>query len=211
MKQFDLHVHTRISSCSVLRPGEILGYARALGLDGVCITDHGSMAISGQITEGVQDDGLCVVFGLEYETPDGDFLLFGPFENLKPGYPARDLLRLVEDRGGVAVAAHPFRQGRPLQEYVVQEGLCRIVERLNGRNTSAENRGAHAWQQQYDVHFCGGSDAHNLQELGRIVTVFEDTIQSRADLITALKSGRFYPQERIKRESAPADVLSSAL
>lgn len=104
---FDLHVHTTFSPCSGLSLEEILGKARSIGLDGVCLTDHESMAAGGLVREGPQDDGLCVIIGQEYATRQGDFLLFGPYESLPQGLEARHLLLYVQATGGVAVAAHP--------------------------------------------------------------------------------------------------------
>jgi hypothetical protein len=38
-----------------------------------------SLAAAGRyIEEGIQDNGLYLLIGMEYATPDGDFLLFGP-------------------------------------------------------------------------------------------------------------------------------------
>jgi predicted metal-dependent phosphoesterase TrpH len=187
--KFDLHVHTNLSSCSSLTPEEILQHAKLRGLDGVCVTDHNTMGIRHHIAEGMQPDGLCVIFGMEYDTPDGDFLIFGPFEELAPGMPARQLLQTVAAVGGAAVAAHPFRRGRPVSEYVFREGLCGIVENRNGRNTRRENLQADVWLEKYALTPCAGSDAHELCELGCITTRFGAGITSRADLIRALKAG----------------------
>lgn len=189
--RFDLHVHTTLSPCSRLRPTEILSDAISKGLDGVCITDHNTMAIQEILTEGLQDDGLCIIFGIEYSTADGDFLLFGPFEELPAGLYAPELLDRVETEGGVAIAAHPFRTARPTREYIIKQGLCRIVEGINGRNHTHENDRVASWEQSYDIKQVGGSDAHSLSELGQKATRFHTRITSRADLIQALKKGAF--------------------
>lgn len=188
---FDLHVHTTFSSCSQLGPGELLETARAKGLDGVCVTDHDTMAIRHELREGVQSDGLCVIFGMEYTTDDGDFLLFGPFEKLEPGLDASKLLMMVNQSGGMAIAAHPFRKNRQTSEYVVEQGLCKVIEAVNGRNNNNENHRAKAWSDRYQVNSVGGSDAHNVDELGKIVTRFGGPITSRPELVSALKNGAF--------------------
>ncbi len=113
---FDLHVHTTVSPCSKLHVGDILKHARTFGLDGVCITDHGTMEAGQHFKEGIQEDGLCVLLGMEYSTLSGDFLLFGPFEELLPGFSDTELLEIVEQAGGVAVAAHPFRTRSSVRE-----------------------------------------------------------------------------------------------
>lgn len=191
--KFDLHVHTTISSCSQLTLEQIVNSAADRGLDGVCITDHDSMAASAYLTEGVQENGVCVIFGMEYATKEGDFLLFGSFEDLATGLSAAELLEHVEASGGVAVAAHPCRPGRATNENLIAEGQCRIVEGLNGRNEKGHNEKVSAWESRYGVRQVGGSDAHTLEELGRMATRFEQPIQSRADLIHALKCGRYSP------------------
>ena len=65
---FDIHIHTTISSCSRVDVHELIETAGRIGLDGICITDHGSMAISRYIREGRQPNGLIVIIGMEYET-----------------------------------------------------------------------------------------------------------------------------------------------
>lgn len=191
---FDLHVHTTNSSCSRLKIGEILKNAGDRGLDGVCITDHQTMEIRRHLNEGIQENGLCVVFGMEYSTSDGDFLIFGPFENLPPDLSAVPLLEHVKEQGGAAVAAHPFRTKRPVKEYIVREGFCQIIESINGRNSRTENLQVDTWRRKYVFAESGGSDAHSLDELGKVKTRFEMPVRCRADLIFALKNNLCQPE-----------------
>lgn len=190
---FDLHVHSVFSSCSRLETRDILTHAKERGLSGVCITDHHSMSAAQEIREGVQKNGLCVIFGMEYSTSDGDFLIFGPFEEIDPGFSAPNLLRHVHAAGGAAVAAHPFRAARPVSEEVLRDGFCHIAERVNGRNSAWENHQAEEWFRRYSLIGCGGSDAHSLEELGKAGTFFSCPIRSRAELISALKQGKCRP------------------
>jgi predicted metal-dependent phosphoesterase TrpH len=179
---FDLHVHTRISPCSSLDLKDILTHARSRGLDGVCITDHDTMDIGAFCPEGLQRDGLCIIFGMEYSTSEGDFLIFGPFEEVPGGLSAKEILTEVNKAGGVAIAAaHPCRKVRPTREYVIKEGYCRIVEGINGRNQEHENQMALSLYQNYPVSFIGGSDSHTLEELGGVATRIGGKIRTRLD------------------------------
>ena len=189
----DLHVHTTYSSCSELTIEDILNNALTHGLDGVCITDHNSMAARKDIAEGIQDDGLVVIIGMEYDTPDGDFLLFGPFEDMKEGLMADELLKIVDQRGGVAVAAHPFRFERSVSQHIMQQGLCHAVESINGRNSDLENAKVGTWTRKYPLIQCGGSDAHTKDELGAVGTLIDAPVKTRDDLIHAIKSGLCTP------------------
>ncbi len=189
--RFDLHVHSSFSYCSNLDIETILTNGRAMGLDGVCITDHQTMDAARYCREGIQPDGLCVIFGMEYSTDQGDFLIFGPFEGIRSGLSAQDLLRNVEKAGGVAIAAHPFRQGRSVERGLINKGLCRIVEGINGRNSRQENHKALAGFRDRQVRFVGGSDAHRLEELGKVPTTLTMPVTTRQDFIHALRDGRF--------------------
>lgn len=197
--KFDLHVHTTLSQCSRLRIEDILDHAGYRGLDGVCITNHNTMAIENHIKEGLQQNGLCVIFGMEYATTDGDFLIFGPFEDLPEGMDAQSLLKTVNHRNGAAISAHPFRKARPTKEYVIKNNLCHAVETINGRNTDIENLRTETWVRKYSFNKTGGSDAHTIDELGTVVTCFDQPISSRADFIHAIKNGTCHPELGLQR------------
>lgn len=185
---FDLHIHSCLSPCSRLAVQDAVVRAKHLGLDGICITDHNTMDVRHELSEGLQENGLCVLFGMEYSTSKGDFLLFGPFERLQPDLPVELLLQTVDHHGGIAVAAHPFRQERPVDEQVIHAGWCGVIESLNGRNTPMENRAAQTWRHCYDdLTECGGSDAHSIDEVGTFLTRFLVPVRTRLDLIRALK------------------------
>ena len=189
----DIHVHTTYSTCSRLKLSDVLENARMRGLDGVCVTDHNTIAGRNEVREGIQKDGLCLLFGMEYDTPQGDFLVFGPFDDLKPGMDARELLRFVNSHEGAVIAAHPFRADRSVDPSLFAEGLCRIVEGINGRNTEDENQQVEKLAQKYGLVQCGGSDAHQLSELGKTATRFQIPVSSKGDLVKALREGLCSP------------------
>lgn len=204
--RFDFHVHTELSPCSRLALGEILAHARQLGLDGVCLTDHDTMAASLAVREGIQDDGLCVIIGIEYASSDGDILLFGPVEHLQPGLGAATVMEAVTAVGGVAVAAHPYRAWRPAEPALLGHGALRLVEVENGRNRSEENVAARAFAARRGLVAVGGSDAHSLEELGRVVVSVDAVVRSRADFVAALRTERCYletPDPRILPRTMP--------
>ena len=190
----DLHVHSAVSSCSRLSVRDIIEKGRACGLDGVCITDHDTMAVLSQITEGFQSDGLLVLVGMEYATPQGDYLVFGDVEGLGPNLSGLELFSAVEGVGGAVIAAHPFRGWRPSDVSVLERGRP-VIEVDNGRNTDPENAMAGALARKLDLVSVAGSDAHTLNELGRFPTNFTVPVRSRADLIRALKAGHCAPAQ----------------
>ena len=185
----DLHVHSTHSACSNLSPGDIISKARSRGLDGVCITDHDSTAVLSQISEGFQPDGLLILVGMEYTTPQGDFLIFGNVEGIPVRLDAPALLASVQQLGGAAIAAHPYRGWRPTDITIFEKSLCALVEVKNGRNNPFEDGLAATLALNYGLISVAGSDAHSLAELGAYPTRFTVPIANRDDLVRALNQG----------------------
>ena len=185
--RFDLHIHSCISTCSEIKPDLLIHRAIATGLEGICITDHTSMGIRDHLKEGVQKNGLVVIFGMEYDTPQGDFLIFGPFEEIAFGMDAFELLEYTENRGGVAIAAHPARFERPLDKKILNAGVLDFIESLNGRNSEIENFKAKQLAEYYSLTEVCGSDSHTLEEIGSVYMEFNDLIRTREDLIFSMK------------------------
>ena len=154
------------------------------------------------IQEGLQPDGLLVIIGMEYATPQGDFLIFGPFNRLVPGLQAREMLPIVNAQGGVAIAAHPFRSWRPLEVSALNWG-AHAIERYNGRNNFDENEQAEDLIEEWGLTATGGSDAHSREELGRVPTRFFDPINNSADLIQAIRLGKCEPHMPSIRRTIP--------
>jgi len=203
-----MHIHTKISSCSRIDVHELIETAGRIGLDGICITDHESMAISRYITEGRQPNGLTVIVGMEYETPEGDFLLFGPVEQVPSHLGGPELLNYTRNAGGVAIAAHPCRKERPVSELIFLQGLCPVIETYNGRNAIVENLKAGQRQTHYRLIATAGSDAHAMDEMGTAVTRFSVPIYSRQDLVQALRQGVCQPAESSLAHTARSNLLS---
>jgi len=189
----DIHVHSDNSPCSVMPIEAIVARAKAFGLDGVCITDHDTTAVLAQIEEGFQSDGLLVLVGMEYSTPQGDFLAYGQVESLVPGMDAPDLFEAVADMGGAVIAAHPFRGWRPADVSVLNNIALSAIEVVNGRNTNVEDELAADLARKLRKSITSGSDAHSLDELGRFPTRFNAPIASRADLVNAIRNGQCAP------------------
>lgn len=199
----DIHVHSDNSSCSTMPIEDILNHAREFGLDGVCITDHDTTAVLSQIREGFQPDGLLVLVGMEYSTPQGDYLVFGDVESLETGMDAPMMMTRVREAGGAVVAAHPFRGWRPSDPSVITEDQCAAIEVVNGRNTDMDDYFAEGLAAKNGMARTGGSDAHTLEELGQFPTRFHVPINTRNDLVEALKHGLCEPA-RLKEALATA-------
>lgn len=192
----DMHIHTSFSPCSAINIPDLVERARETGLDGICITDHDTTASRNVFSNKVECEGICVIVGMEYTTMRGDFLVFGPAEYVPCGMDAEGLIGWVKKEGGVAIPAHPFRKSRPTDPGILSS--FKVVEVLNGRNRPSENETCRKWLAQYGngTRQTGGSDAHTLEEVGQIVTVFDKNIYGVEGLIDELQGVNYKPSRR---------------
>jgi len=201
----DLHVHTHpASSCSSASVDALIEEAKRIGLDGICLTDHNHVWDPAQVEELRQKHGFLILRGNEITTNQGDVLVFGLEKDIQGIVDLKDLRREVEEADGFMIVAHPFRgflvvgvdqagltpekaMERPLFNYVD------AVEVLNGKVTEKENDFASRVTDGLGLIGTGGSDAHEVAEVGMYATEFYAEIKNEQDLIAALKDGACSP------------------
>ena len=201
----DLHVHTSpASSCSSASVDALIEEAKRVGLNGICLTDHNHVWDASQVEELRQKHGFLVLRGNEITTNQGDVLVFGLEKDIQGIVDLKDLRREVEEADGFMIVAHPFRgflvvgvdqagltpekaMERPLFDYVD------AVEVLNGKVTKSENDFASCVTVGLGLPGTGGSDAHEVAEVGMYATEFYAEIKNEQDLIAALKDGACSP------------------
>ncbi|MDD5748887.1 MAG: PHP domain-containing protein [Actinomycetota bacterium] len=195
----DLHVHTNISSrCSSLTPEELVCRSREIGLDAVCVTEHSTFKGAQENYAYAKKHGFLVFRGMEVFTELGDMLVFGWEENVRYYlFPFDELKAEVEKRNGIIIPAHPcrgeadvrHRNSRDLQDELLEAIVA--IETRNGSLSHMSNEFAEKLAKKHGLFGTGGSDAHHASHLGMCVTVFDDDISDEAELIEALKSGRY--------------------
>lgn len=218
--KIDLHSHTREGSIdAVTDPDLLVELARERGLDGVCITEHGRTR--SPLADGLRRrHGFLVLSGMEVSTELGDFLVFGVDVVPRQLITARQVRDYVAARGGVIVAAHPYRwdlspkpwTGPRDPDLTLEKalaaplvGLVDAMEVANGWATPLDVRFTREVARRAGLGVTGGSDAHGPGEIGRCFTVFEDAIRAERDLVRAVKSGRCHPEDvRPEDDRGPA-------
>ncbi len=174
-----------------------------MGLDLICITDHFTTEVLDYVSCGRQENGLLVLVGVEYSTPDGDFLLFAPGK--VPWFPrglsSREVLSEIRRLEGLSIWAHPYRWGREPDEALLEEGLVDAIEVLNGRTSLLANAQARELAYAFGLPGVAGSDAHSVGEIGLVYNETETQIETAEDLIQAVKGGQVRPRlsERLSR------------
>jgi len=199
----DLHVHTSPASpCSSAPVDELIEEAKRIGLDGICLTDHNYMWDAADIERLRKKHGFPVLRGNEVLTDQGDVLVFGFHRNIQGVIKLEELRKEVLQEEGFMIVAHPFRgfltfgfgQVGLTPEKAMERALFKsvdAVEVLNSKVTEKENAFALEVARGLNLPVTGGSDAHEVSEVGRFATRFSSPIEDETALIEALKKGGY--------------------
>ena len=107
----DLHCHTfPLSDDSFLSPDQLIERAKAVGLDGVCLTEHDFVWEPHKLRELAERHNFLVIPGIEVNTEDGHILVFGLNRYIYGMHRVAQLAQLVAEAGGAMVAPHPYRR-----------------------------------------------------------------------------------------------------
>lgn len=202
----DLHAHTYPKSDdSFVSVDELVDSARQSGLDGICLTEHDEFWPADAARELTRRHGILVLPGSEINTDAGHVLVFG-LHQYKFGMHKPTFLRDEADRNGaVLIAAHPYRRrflAEPGEDPAVRSEMLHralseeafrlfdAVESRNGRGKESENLFAEDLRRGLTLPGTGGSDTHDLRQMGTAATLFERRISSLEELIAELRAGR---------------------
>ncbi len=193
----DCHCHTRYSNDNYLEPLDLVCRARALGLDGVVITEHHSVVASEPVERIGREEGLMVLRGVEISTDRGHLLAFGIEDDAwnvwgRNNYiPLQPVIERINGLGGICVPAHPFRE---IGLASLLEGLLDLqdivaVETHNGGNLETDNDLAITAAGHMRLPGLGGSDCHKVEAVGRCATEFTQPVADMASFIAAIRAG----------------------
>lgn len=208
----DMHLHTtKGASDSMLNPDDLIEEARRVGLTGVNITEHDRMWESWDLAPfRKKHEGVFVSNGMEVSTDMGHILAIG-LRGYESGIRRLEKLRQVaDDQGAFLVVAHAFRhffdpvhfkrEGKEPFNLTPEQAaklpvfqLVHGIEVLNGCNTPRENYFALQVAKILGKPGTGGSDAHSTQGIGYFTAVFEENLESPAQMVEQMHKGRFYP------------------
>ncbi|MDA1096077.1 MAG: CehA/McbA family metallohydrolase [Chloroflexi bacterium] len=208
MMKLDLHVHTNWgSSDSGLSPQDLVRQAKEVGLDGVCVTEHGTVWDRYQLERFAKEHDFVIIPGMEVATDLGHITTFG-LEGYAAGiHRAQTLRRALNAVDGFMIAAHPFRRmfdnpkvsGWPKIHSLEEAAELPIfslvdeMEVVNGANNRRENLFALAVAKRLGKTGVGGSDSHSTNGLGAGGIVLERRVIDVQGFIEEMRAGRYYP------------------
>lgn len=186
--KLDLHIHSTYSRDASASPREIMEHAKRIGLDGLAITDHN--ALKGSLEAGAlsKDLGLVVLRGVEISAQEGHVLAYGVSELVPKGLTMSETVERIRAAGGIAVAAHPRRFPSGMGLELAMTGEFDAIEVINGGSSRRSNALARRVAEGRRSPIIAGSDAHELEQVGKAFTVIDDA-SSEDEVISMISKG----------------------
>ncbi|MEM0343617.1 MAG: CehA/McbA family metallohydrolase [Thermoplasmata archaeon] len=186
--RLDLHIHSSHSRDAKPSPRDVVLRCKAIGLDGFAVTDHN--AIEGSLTAAslAAEHGLLAVRAVEVSTAEGHVLAYGVDEVLPRGLPITETIESIHAAGGLAVAAHPVRFPSGIGLHATRLNRFDAVEVLNGGSSRRNNAKARRVAEEMHLPVTAGSDAHELQEIGKCY-VESPSVSSEDELLETMRTG----------------------
>ncbi len=175
--KYDLHIHSRYSSDSILEPEKIAKTAVKRGLDGIAITDHNTIK-GGLKAKKYETEDFTVIVGSEISTERGEIIgLF--LEKEVKSKDVQEVIFEIKDQNGIIIIPHPFDELRHSAFHPAEEDVEFIdcIEGFNSRCIHQKyNEKAAEFGTKHGLAITAGSDAHFSNEIGNagIITETED-------------------------------------
>ena len=188
--KIDPHVHTHYSYDSVIKPEELVFYAKRRGLDGIAITDHD--VIEGAIKIARNTDYL-IIPGIEVTSLGGHVIGLNVEEQVPSKLSVDETVDKIHEAGGIAVACHPSAL---FKESLGKRTTARF-DAIEVINSSAIPFNSSKKESQKIASMLGiakvaGSDAHYGPEIGYAYTVVDAELDAD-EIVKAISKGLCEP------------------
>jgi len=217
--RYEVHCHTIVSSaCGRSLPEEYIPAYKAVGYDGLYITEHfylGNTCVDRSLPwkdwvhrfcQAYRDAkaagdkaGLKVFFGWEATYDGDDYLIYGLDEEWLTNHPEvitwdqKTQYEAVHAAGGLVVQAHPYRCRGYMPGVNLHPFQCDAWEVANEGNRPYENTLAKRYAEAHGMLMTAGSDIHKATwvfEHGRMTMVTDEPLNSAADYVKLILSGK---------------------
>lgn len=203
----DMHVHSRYSPSCLFKGyasrstiSDIFKTAKKKGLKGIAITDHNVIKGSLKAARIAKRHGIVAVPSMEIHSKQGHILAYNINEPVKRGLDFRETIEKIHALGGIAVCAHPlikiFGIGRKRVKFF--DGV-EVFNGREGREFPKEGIGKNQF-------VTGGTDAHTFNEVGNVVTVFEEGFSNAEEMIELLRK-RKSSFKLVKKTSKISNII----
>mgnify|MGYP002388178756 CR=1 FL=1 len=187
MMRFDLHIHSDHSDGKA-RVHQILAEARKMGLNGLAITDHNTLAGSLEAKRIAVEryPDLIIIQGAEVNTSEGHLLILG-VDQLPPlGMSPEATIEAVRDLGGITVLPHPYHLFR---HAIGRMPPVDAVEVYNSKYLfGISNFRAKIEARKRGMPMVAGSDSHMVETVGLGITLLDAATEEEA--LEEIRRGR---------------------
>jgi len=188
--KIDLHVHSHYSADSTITSRELIHYAKKAGLDGVAVTDHGSMDGATKIA---RETGFFIIPGMEIASLQGHVLALNIQKTIPSELDIGETIEKIHEANGIAIACHPTG----LLICGLGKRIPRDVDAVEVVNSSAlpfriSVRRNKAIAKRLGKPQVAGSDAHYGPEIGCAYTMVQAELSAN-DVVEAIVRGQCKP------------------
>ena len=216
MNRYELHLHTsETSKCGHVPAADQVKTYKALGYQGVCVTDHLHKAQIEYFNVGAdwnaiidrylmgyraakaagESMGMDIIFGVELRFPenDSDYLIYGIDEQWLYDHPwitdmdHQSFFDRFKDEV-LIIHAHPYRNC-DVVFYNCVHGI--EIVNCNPRHDSRNALALKLAKENPHLYRTVGSDSHQIGDEGRAATLVEGRIRDSYELKEVISSGRF--------------------
>ncbi len=197
--KIDLHVHTCYSSDGITTPKDIVAFSKRRGLDGVAITDHGTVAAALQLAK---TKDLIVIPGVEIETSHGHLLALNVTKPISSKLSHHEIIERIHEDGGIAVAAHPIAISRIGWKPRMLEHMRTHLDAIEVINSATfpfalSTRLSRNLAVRFNLPQTAGSDSHMPETIGMAYTLI-DADPETDEIIEAIRRGATVPRGKGK-------------
>lgn len=217
MYKYETHMHTfPVSRCARATVEESVAYYKALGYDGIFITNHfldGNINVDRSLSYAEQIEfyfsdyekaveigkklGIKVFCGVELSYLGTDFLVYGLGKEWFLAHPeimemkkSQELAFLMES-GALVIQAHPYREASYIDHIRLFPRQVHGVEVLNVWRSEGENRMVEIYADYYGLLKFAGSDNHLADKQRKLAGMCcEEPVGDVQDFIEKVKSGQ---------------------
>ncbi|MEM3789191.1 MAG: CehA/McbA family metallohydrolase [Candidatus Bathyarchaeia archaeon] len=203
--KIDIHIHTCYSYDGLIKPKELIPYAKRAGLNGIAITDHDR--IDGAIKLAKTAADLLVIPGIEVSSLEGHIIGLNIREIVPKSLTAEETIERIHSLGGLAIACHPKAFFKASLGRKTNKNFD-AVEVVNASAFPFKRSTMQALEiaKNLGVPHVGGSDAHHAPEIGLAYTLVDAELDCE-EVVKAISKGLCEPVgkaiplgTRLKRE-----------
>jgi len=189
----ELHQHSRYSQHTDRFLGldtsieNIAKTCKQKGISIFSVTDHDTIDGHEEGKYYAKKYGLLFVPGAEVSTRQGHVLALGIRKLIPKHLTLNEAADAVHEQGGVVVAAHPFQ----IPYGCLWGFVGSRIDAIEGQHAYAIGNSLTNWVNRFARKpVIAGSDAHYLDEIGLVYTLFPDTVKNAAMALSAIRENR---------------------